>query len=393
MPEDDRVNEPSLRTVWGLSFAHFVTDLYSPVLPALLPFLVLNQEYSYLLAGLLVTAYNLTSSTTQPIFGWFFDRTGRGIPVSSSLLLSAVFIALLGVARYYPVLLIFAILAALGHATFHPRALARVGGECNDRNRGRLMSYFVIGGNLGYAVGPLLVGAALGWMGLPGLLLFLLPGTLTALALRILAPPGQEPPPARTTLPVRTTISLGPVFILVLGAALRAWVIFATIAFVPSLLIEQGVPLVLANTLVTGMLLAGVVGQVVGGTLSDLYGRKEYTIAGMLLSLPFLLLFLTSEGFMAVLWLLLFGLTLWSTFAVTVAIGQEMMPHHVGLASGLVLGLAVGGGGVGVAITGAIADATSLSTALILLPLPILAAIVCFAILPYPWKQRPFRRE
>jgi FSR family fosmidomycin resistance protein-like MFS transporter len=62
------------------------------------------------------------------------------------------------------------------------------------------------------------------------------------------------------------------------------------------------------------------------------------------------------------------------------------MPRNVGLASGLVLGLAVGGGGIGVAVTGALADATSLDSALILLPVPILAAIVCFAILPYPWR-------
>jgi FSR family fosmidomycin resistance protein-like MFS transporter len=392
VPENDRLKEPRLRTVWGLSFAHFVTDLYSPVLPAILPLLVLNQEYSYLLAGLLVTAYNLTSSTTQPLFGWFFDRTGKGIAVSSSLLISAVFIALLGITSYYPLLLIFAILAALGHATFHPRALARVGKECNDRNRGRLMSYFVIGGNLGYAVGPLLVGIAVGWIGLSGLLFFLLPGSITALAIRTLAPAGApEPCRDRAAPPVRGTIPLGPVFILVLGAALRAWVIFAAIAFIPALLVEQGLPLVIAHTLVTGMLLAGVVGQVVGGTLSDLYGRKEYSISGMLLSVPFLFLFLTSEGLLAVLWLLLFGLTLWSTFAVTVAIAQEMMPHHMGLASGLVLGLAVGGGGVGVAVTGALADATSLPAALILLPLPIIAAIVCFAILPYPWKQHSLR--
>jgi FSR family fosmidomycin resistance protein-like MFS transporter len=51
-----------------------------------------------------------------------------------------------------------------------------------------------------------------------------------------------------------------------------------------------------------------------------------------------------------------------------------------------VLGLAVGGGGLGVAVTGALADATSLNSALSLLPIPVVAAIVCFTILPYPWR-------
>lgn len=57
------------RRVWGLSFAHFITDLYSPVLPAVIPLLTLSSGYSYLLAGLLVTVYNLTSSMTQPVIG------------------------------------------------------------------------------------------------------------------------------------------------------------------------------------------------------------------------------------------------------------------------------------------------------------------------------------
>ncbi|MDD1675079.1 MAG: MFS transporter [Methanomicrobiales archaeon] len=370
--------------VWGLSLAHFVTDLYSPVLPAILPLLVMNSGYTFLLAGLLVTAYNLTSSLTQPLIGWLFDRRGRGIHVSVSLLISAVFISLIGVTSLYPFLLLFAILAALGHATFHPSALAEVGGECTDLNRGRLMSYFVIGGNLGYAVGPLLVGIAIVWMGLPGLVLFLLPGLVMALLARRIIPPSHNPCVEADRAPRK--VPLLPIAVLVTGAALRAWAIFASIAYIPPYLLQHGYDLVTATGLVTGMLLAGVAGQIAGGILSDQYGRKEYSIMGMLLSIPFFLLFLSTEGMLSLLGLILFGLTLWSTFAVTVAIAQEMMPRNIGLVSGLVLGLAVGGGGIGVAITGAIADTYSLPGSLLLLILPILGAIICFFVLPYPWR-------
>jgi FSR family fosmidomycin resistance protein-like MFS transporter len=64
-----------------------------------------------------------------------------------------------------------------------------------------------------------------------------------------------------------------------------------------------------------------------------------------------------------------------------------MMPRNIGFASGLVLGLAVGGGGIGVAVTGAIADMYSISWGLLLLGLPIIAAIIGFVALPYPWKR------
>jgi FSR family fosmidomycin resistance protein-like MFS transporter len=371
--------------VWSLSLAHFVTDLYSPVLTAILPLLVLNFGYTYLLAGLLVTAYNLTSSMTQPLIGWFFDKRGKGIHVSVSLLISAIFISLIGLTSAYPLILLYAILAALGHASFHPSGLAQVGAECTDCNRGRLMSYFVIGGNLGYAIAPLLVGLAIGWLGLSGLVLFFLPGCTMAILARRMTPSSkyahQPTSDENGSLP-----SVVPIVVLILGAALRAWAIFAAISYIPPFLIQRGIDLVMATGLVTAMLLAGVVGQVMGGVLSDRYGRKEYSILGMIVSIPFFLLFISTEGPLSYLALLLFGLSLWSTFAVTVAIAQEMMPRNIGLASGLVLGLAVGGGGLGVAVTGALADATSLNSALSLLPIPVVAAIVCFTILPYPWR-------
>ncbi len=371
--------------VWSLSLAHFVTDLYSPVLTAILPLLVMNFGYSYLLAGFLVTAYNLTSSMTQPVIGWIFDRRGKAIHVSVSLLISAIFISAIGLTTVYPIILGFAILAALGHATFHPSGLAQVGAECRDCNRGRLMSYFVIGGNLGYALAPLLVGVAIGWFGLTGLVLFIFPGTIMAYLARGI--PSQTMTVPRSGEGSRTPLlPVIPIVILVLGAALRAWAIFASISYIPPLLIQRGLDLVTATGLVTLMLLAGVVGQVMGGVLSDRYGRKEYSILGMTLSIPVFLIFISTNGIVSYIALLLFGLTLWSTFAVTVAVAQEMMPHNVGLASGLVLGLAVGGGGIGVAVTGALADTLSVETALSFLPLPILAAVICFIVLPYPWR-------
>jgi Major Facilitator Superfamily. len=247
------------------------------------------------------------------------------------------------------------------------------------------MSYFVIGGNLGYAIAPVLVGIAIGWMGLTGLVLFILPGCTMAILARRIIPPSESPVP-RANPETASPVPLVPIIILVLGAALRAWAIFASISYIPPFLIERGMSLVMATGLVTAMLLAGVAGQVLGGVLSDRYGRKEYSILGMMLSIPPFLLFIGSDGTLSYLGLLLFGLTLWSTFAVTVAVAQEMMPRNVGLASGLVLGLAVGGGGIGVAVTGALADATSVGYALMLLPVPILAAIVCFMVLPYPWR-------
>jgi MFS transporter, FSR family, fosmidomycin resistance protein len=377
-------------TITGLAAAHMVTDIYMPVLPAILPLLILNNGYSYLAAGLLVTAYNITSSFTQPVIGWLSDSRGLTISVSLSILVSAVFVALMGVAQNYYLIMAFAVIAALGHACFHPTALSRVSRMCTSENRGKITSYFVVGGNLGYAVGPVLAGVAVWAFGLPGLLLLVIPAIIMVFALRVLLPggiagaAGHLPKLAPLTVEVR---SRWPFTILMTASILRAWAVFAAITFLPTYLVSQGYDLVMASVVMTLMLLAGVAGQVMGGRISDAIGRKEFMVFGLAGAIPFFYLFFVTTGILAIVAILLFGFFLWSTFAVAVAMSHELLPQNVGLASGMMLGLAIGFGGLGVAVNGMIADHYSLAAALGTIPIPIAAAVVLMAILPYPWKS------
>lgn len=366
-----------------------VTDIYMPVLPAILPLLIANNGYSYFTAGLLITAYNVTSSFTQPVLGWLSDKKGLSIHISISLLMSAVFVALMGVTQNYYLIMLLAVLAALGHACFHPAALSMVSRLCTSENRGRLTSYFVVGGNLGYAIGPVLAGALVWWLGLPGLLFLMLPAIAMAFALKYVLPGGiikacADKAKLRDS---EQPTSKKPFIILMIATILRAWAIFAAITFLPMYLVSQGYDLVMASMIVTLMLLTGVAGQVAGGHFSDRYGRKEFMIFGLVLSIPPFCLFLLTGGILSVIGLILFGFFLWSTFAVAVAMSHELLPGNVGLASGIMLGLAIGFGGLGVAVNGIIADHYSLAAALGTIPIPIAGAIILMCVLPYPWKM------
>jgi MFS transporter, FSR family, fosmidomycin resistance protein len=368
-----------------------ITDIYMPVLPAILPLLIAQNGYSYLAAGLLVTAYNVTSSCTQPVIGWLSDKRGLTISVSISLFISAVFIALMGIARDYYLIMAFATIAALGHACFHPTALSLVSRLCTSENRGQITSYFVVGGNIGYAVGPLLAGALVWWLGLPGLLFLVIPAIVMVFVLRILLPGGiaaaQEAHRVPESVPA-TVSSKWPFTILMAASILRAWAVFAAITYLPMYLVQaQGYDLVAASLVMTLMLLSGVAGQVAGGRISDRIGRKEFMVFGLAGAIPFFYIFFASTGVIAVASLIVFGFFLWSTFAVAVAIGHELLPQNVGLASGMMLGLAIGFGGLGVAVNGLIADHYSLGAALGTIPIPIALAVVLMALLPYPWKS------
>ena len=361
-----------------------------PVLPAILPLLIADNGYSYFTAGLLVTAYNITSSFTQPLVGWLSDKKGFSVSISTSLLVSALFVALMGIAHNYYLIMAFAILAALGHACFHPTALSLVNRLCMQENRGRITSYFVVGGNFGYAIGPVLAGVLVFWLGLPGLLFLIFPALFMVVALRYLLPGGIAGACESHARPVSkkgVEQSKKPFVILMIASVLRAWAVFAAITFLPMYLVTRGYDLMTASIIMTLMLLAGVAGQVLGGHISDRIGRKEFMILGLAGTIPFFYLFFASSGIIAVIAILLFGLFLWSTFAVAVAMSHELLPQNVGLASGMMLGLAIGFGGLGVAVNGMIADHYSLAAALGTIPVPIVGALLLMTILPYPWKS------
>jgi FSR family fosmidomycin resistance protein-like MFS transporter len=382
------------RAIFGLSAAHVVTDIYSPVIAAILPLLIAQNNYTYFMAGLIVTVWNLTSSFTQPVFGWLYDARGRAVPVKVTILICAVFISAIGLVQSYWVILLFAMCAALGHALFHPAALGLVSRLAHGPSRGRLTSFFVVGGNIGFAVGPIIAGGLVVLYGLQGLALMVIPAIVMAFILHRILPSEQEIAAVPTASagvgadgPERRR-EIRAAGILVAGSAFRAWAIFGSVAFLPTFLHQiKGLDLVSANLLVSGMLFAGVVGQVIVGTLSDTYGRKELVLLFTALSVPFFLLFMATSGILSFVFLIVFGFALWSTFSTTVTMSHELVPGNVGLVSGLMLGLAVGAGGAGVAVSGYYADMTSLATSMQLFVLPVIVALVLFFLVPYPWKR------
>jgi len=101
------------------------------------------------------------------------------------------------------------------------------------------------------------------------------------------------------------------------------------------------------------------------------------TMASLPLSAPLLYLFLNATGGTALVFFFLFGFTIMASFSVTLVMIQETMSKHVGMASGLMIGFALGVGGIGVLITGHIADVFGIHAALnFLVVLPIIAGIL-----------------
>jgi FSR family fosmidomycin resistance protein-like MFS transporter len=143
------------RAMAVLSAGHLFTDVNQGAVAALVPFLVAERELSLAAAGFLVLAATLSSSIVQPLFGYFSDRTPLAALMPVGLMLGGVGIALVGVAPNYPLVLLCTILSGLGVAAFHPES-ARFANYVSGTGRARGMSFFSVGGNAGFALGPIM---------------------------------------------------------------------------------------------------------------------------------------------------------------------------------------------------------------------------------------------
>jgi FSR family fosmidomycin resistance protein-like MFS transporter len=365
-----------------LALAHLVNDAYFPVLMALQPILITTLGYSYSQAALLVVTYSVLSSLLQPVFGLLADKKGFRVSISLSVLLSGCGIALLGqLSDHYLIMLGCVALSAVGAASFHPGALCKVGAIAALGNRGKITSFFIMGGNLGQALGPLLAGVAIAYGSIQSVTWLIIPAIIMAIFLLVYPIPDVCPIVSKTT--ETGDENWKPVIILFAGSTMRMWVNFGAMTFLPTFLVLNGYPILEATMLISVMLLSGVAGQLTGGVLSDRIGRKPVIVITTFATIPAFTAILFVHGFLLILAIMAFGFFLWSSFAVTIAMAHELMPTQIGLVSGLFLGIAMGAGGIGVSISGVIADRVGLNTSLFLFPVLILATGLLFWMVKY----------
>ena len=90
---------------------------------------------------------------------------------------------------------------------------------------------------------------------------------------------------------------------------------------------------------------------------------------------------------------MLVGVCVVGTFGVTMVLSQLYLPRHVGMASGLSVGLAMGIGGIAAVVLGAVADTVNLETALTISALaPALGVAFCLR-LPAPVRRAQARTD
>src|SRR5438067_4877648 len=170
-----------------LSASHLATDFANGALPALIPFLRDRFSLSYTLVGVLVLSSQASSSLIQPLFGLWSDRRGAMWLLPAGVALGGVGIALAADAPSYWLVLLLVLISGVGSAAFHPEG-SKFAGFVSGRKRASGMAWFSIGGNLGYALGPIVTTALVVSLGLRGGLLLVVPCLAVAAAILAATP-------------------------------------------------------------------------------------------------------------------------------------------------------------------------------------------------------------
>jgi MFS transporter, FSR family, fosmidomycin resistance protein len=353
-----------------LTSTHVVDDLYQGAVPALLPFLAIERHYSY--AGLtgITLAATFLASVVQPGFGALTDKYRHlGWLVAAGLLVAGLGIGVSGLGDSYVITWIAVAVSGIGVAAYHPEATRTARGLAGDSTQA--MSWFSVGGNLGIALGPVIVTPVLLATRLHGTPLLTLPAVVMAGVLvvrrpwRALGPSG----PARAGRP---GLAAGRADDWRGFARLTLVVVLRSVAYfgIASLLALFAIrhfrePAAVGSAALTTFIGAGVIGTLSGGWLADRWQRVGVLRLGYGLSAAAAVLLVTAPD-IAVLFIAAFalGIVLFAPFAVQVTLGQDFLPNRIGVASGVTLGLAVSAGGVAAPLFGLLADSQGLTTAL-----------------------------
>jgi FSR family fosmidomycin resistance protein-like MFS transporter len=383
----------NLKIILILSLTHLFIDLTGSALPAMMPFLKDALQLTYTGVGIVIMVSNLTSSIIQPCFGYLSDKIEIKYLLPVSVILTYAGFSSVGLAPSFIVLLILVIINGMGVAVYHPEG-TKIMHYFTGSRKATGMSFFQVGGNLGLALGPLLITYAIKFANLSGTLLFLIVG-LPILGILLLFLKELTPPIKVETSDLRTQgvdsspgggesgwASMG---LLIFAVAMRSCAHMGLITFVPFYYIN-----VLKGDAITGgrlvfvFLMGGVVGTMIGAIIADKIGHKYYFCLSMIFAIPLLFLFLQVKGIWVFFILFLTGLVLISSFSVTIVMGQTILRNRLGMASGLMMGFVIGVGGLGAGLLGIVADTWGIFTVVKLIAFMPAIGFIPILMISYP---------
>jgi FSR family fosmidomycin resistance protein-like MFS transporter len=368
------VNWPLVSLTW----AHFLNDGAANFLPGVLPAILIALHIKLQWVGTVMAAL-LVCQALQPVCGWLADRTGGRMFVIVGVSAATAAGALVGLAPNYWTLVVVLLLLGTANAMFHPQAMACVR-QVTHRGFAFAMSIFLVGGELGRAIWPLLAGLVVTRFGIKALWLLALPAVFTLPFITSATPPVRHHPRHTQTWAKSLGCDKIALCALVAYCTIHAMLLYSLSTFLPLLWKTEGGTLIGGATLVTVLLTVGNLGNLAGGYLADHVGRRYLVALAAALSALLLGLFLLGGSVVRWVFLAGLGLAAFSTMPVRILIVQDILPDNHCLGSALALGFSNALGALAVVGLGAMAAQWGIDS---VLWLNVVLSAISIAVVPF----------
>ena len=385
--DQDSSKASTRKQFYFLTLSHTVLDSYATLLSHLQPLLLTKLATAATrnsLAGNFVAIYSVFSSFGQIVFGWLSDRVRTVHFLTIGVAFSALGLSLLWLAPSATIVYLLLAIGGIGVAAFHPQATTYAGALASEQ-RGMGISIFLTGGNIGRALGPLVLLFIPYRFGLDYLVWEMIPGLLVALLLpKVLrfektldltvstrGTPSDEQIPQE---PFWRVVSprLLPIIVLFVIAAMRTVTLTGIETFLSVHLADQGYSNQGRSLVIALFIFAGSMGILSSGWLMSRVNTYVLLLVSLLGAPPLLYLSLHTDGFSFLALLFLGNVILTSSITVNIILAQMMLRGHENIASGLMMGAAWGVGGFLNQIVGVLGDEYGLPIVLdglVMLPL------------------------
>jgi FSR family fosmidomycin resistance protein-like MFS transporter len=353
---------PAFAVIGAISVSHMLNDLMQSLIPSVYPILKDNYALDFGQIGMITLAFMFTSSLLQPVIGAYTDKHPKPFSLALGMGFTFAGLILLSAAHHYWIILLAAALVGTGSAVFHPES-SRIARMASGGRVGMAQSVFQVGGNFGSAIGPVLAALIVVPLGQGSIAWFSL---VAAVAIVILWQIGRWYKPrvaqrksayavaGEERSSARTLVALTVLMMLLFSKAFYTASIGSYYTFF--LMQKFGITTQASQIYLFLFLGASAVGVFFGGPLGDRFGRKYVIWFSIIGALPFTLALPYVDLFSSAVLSILIGFIISSATPAIIVYAQELMPHRLGMISGLFYGMAFGFGGIGAAVLGQVAD-------------------------------------
>jgi MFS transporter, FSR family, fosmidomycin resistance protein len=390
----------SFQEVWVISVGHALTHWYPATFYILLPLIGNELGLSYEQIGSILACQYGAGAIANVPGGIYVDTVGR------KALLMAVALAwigfpylVMGLSHAYWMMLACATLVGIGNNLWHPTAIPWLARRFPDR-KGLVMSFHGMGGNVGDAVAPLVVGWLLAFYNWRSVVIMnVIPGIVMSVLILLYigrihsseAASGvakERPVQMSATQRVHAFAALlknRALLTLTIGSAFRSMTQGALLTFVPLYLArDMSYSPAVIGACMFALQAAGFIASPIAGHLSDRVGRRQIIMSSMSMT-AVVIVFMALAGGTAwfVLLVALLGFFLYAVRAVLQAWVLDATPHGMGgSAIGLLFGMQAAGQAIGPLTAGIVADHYGIMAAFYFLAVTIIIANLMIFITP-----------